>query len=546
MSQAGIVDIEGSHPQIPTQFDCNSGFAVPIANVLEILGEAVPAANIPLETVGSGNTVTIEVQYASDFATSEADQAGIASFNSTDFTVDANGFVTLVGSASVENFTVDAHTSPGTNPVVPNGSGNITVTGGQVAAGTTTHVIQTNSLAVNSYTIQVQRSQAVASSTVGDNGVCHFNSTYFSVDANGFVTLVGGSVSASIQVDAHTSPGTNPVVPNGSGTIIVTGGQVAAGTTANVIQTNSLAVNTYTIQVQRSQAVASSTVGDNGVCHFNSAQFTVDGNGFVSSSAVTGVSSVTGTANQILASPTTGAVVLSLIGPYTPATYTAHGVLVGEGTSSIVAVGPTANTGAVLQNNSGADPTYSTATYPSTTTINQILYSNAANTVTGLATANSAVLVTGSTGVPVFSSTMINGQVIIGSTGATPTAANLSAGTGVTITNGAGTIQISASGTSTLNYTPVNHAASPYTVVATDQYLGVNSTAGVVSILLPNAPATGRTYVIKDSNGQAATNNITVTTVGGSVTIDGATSYVMKTNYQAIQVIFNGTSYEVF
>ncbi len=50
-----------------------------------------------------------------------------------------------------------------------------------------------------------------------------------------------------------------------------------------------------------------------------------------------GVLSVTGTANQILATPTTGNVVLSLIGPYTPATYTAHGVLMGEATSSIVA-----------------------------------------------------------------------------------------------------------------------------------------------------------------------------------------------------------------
>lgn len=49
------------------------------------------------------------------------------------------------------------------------------------------------------------------------------------------------------------------------------------------------------------------------------------------------VDSVTGTTNQILASPTTGNVVLTLVGPYTPATYTAHGVLMGEGTSSIAA-----------------------------------------------------------------------------------------------------------------------------------------------------------------------------------------------------------------
>src|SRR5277367_2115619 len=439
MSQAGIVDFEGSHPQVPTTFVTNMGTAVPIGNTLEILGTIVAAHSIPLETTGSGNTVTIVTQYSSAagssvgtnaglasfsstyftvdangfvtlngsvigqtitgntggalspvagnwnifgtstaagaipvqtsgsgntltvqvqksqaIASTNATNVGLAAFNSTYFTVDANGFVSLVASAVGGHFAVDASTAPGTNPVVPNGSGTVTITGGQVAAGTTTNVIRTISLAANTYTIQIQRSQAVASSTVGDNGVSHFNSTYFTVDSNGFVSLngaavgetitgnVGGALSptagnwnilgtstaagttpvqtsgsgntltmqvqkaqaiastnannvglaafnstyftvdsngfvsfvassevAAFTVDANTAPGTNPVVPNGSGTVTITGGQVAAGTTTNVIQTNSLAANTYTIQIQRSQAVASSTVGDNGVSHFN-------------------------------------------------------------------------------------------------------------------------------------------------------------------------------------------------------------------------------------------------------------------------------------
>ena len=45
---------------------------------------------------------------------------------------------------------------------------------------------------------------------------------------------------------------------------------------------------------------------------------------------------------------------------------------------------------------------WTTATYPATTTISQILYSNAENTVTGLTTANEGALVTSSTGVPSF------------------------------------------------------------------------------------------------------------------------------------------------
>ena len=63
---------------------------------------------------------------------------------------------------------------------------------------------------------------------------------------------------------------------------------------------------------------------------------------------------------------------------------------------------------------------------------------------------------------------------------------------------------------------------------------------------MPNAPATGRTYIIKDKVGLAGTSNITVTTVGGAVTIDGATTFVLNTAYESVNVIFNGTSYEIY
>ena len=97
------------------------------------------------------------------------------------------------------------------------------------------------------------------------------------------VSLSGGSTAIdSVGVDASTGPGTNPVLPTAAGLITVTGGQVAAATTANVIRTDSLAANTYTIEVQRSKTEAVGTVGSNGVSHFNSADFTVDNTGFVS------------------------------------------------------------------------------------------------------------------------------------------------------------------------------------------------------------------------------------------------------------------------
>lgn len=74
------------------------------------------------------------------------------------------------------------------------------------------------------------------------------------------------------------------------------------------------------------------------------------------------VLSIAGTANQIAASSPTGNVVLSLTGPYTPATYTAHGVLIGEGSGSIVATAPGTTGQFLVSNGASADPSFQTAT----------------------------------------------------------------------------------------------------------------------------------------------------------------------------------------
>jgi hypothetical protein len=69
----------------------------------------------------------------------------------------------------------------------------------------------------------------------------------------------------------------------------------------------------------------------------------------------------------------------------------------------------TATARQMLQSGASTTPAWSTATYPATTTINQLLYSSSANTVTGLATANSSVLVTDSGGIPSLSTTLPSG-----------------------------------------------------------------------------------------------------------------------------------------
>jgi trimeric autotransporter adhesin len=120
----------------------------------------------------------------------------------------------------------------------------------------------------------------------------------------------------------------------------------------------------------------------------------------------------------------------------------------------------------------------------------------------------------------------------------------ITAGTGITVTPGANTITIASSGLSSLAYTNVN--SSPYVVLTTDDYLSVDSSGGAITVQLANAATLGKTFIIKDRTGSAATHNITVTTVGGAVNIDGATSFVMNTAFEAISVIGNGSSYEIY
>jgi hypothetical protein len=135
-----------------------------------------------------------------------------------------------------------------------------------------------------------------------------------------------------------------------------------------------------------------------------------------------------------------------------------------------------------------------------------------------------------------------NGQLPIGNTGNPPTLATLTAGTGVTVVNGAGAITISSS--NTLAFTSVT--TTPYVVLTTDDFLGVTTTTLAITIELPNSPATGRIYTIKDSTGNSATHNITVTTVGGTDLIDGATTFVMNTAYESINALFDGAAWEIF
>jgi hypothetical protein len=109
----------------------------------------------------------------------------------------------------------------------------------------------------------------------------------------------------------------------------------------------------------------------------------------------------------------------------------------------------------------------------------------------GVATA-SAAMVTDSLGSPVLSGSMSDGQLIIGSTGATPTAATLTAGSGIAITNGAGSITVSSTLT---GFVWAGVAGTSQAAAVEHGYVIQN--AGLTSVTLPATAALGAVVAVQ-------------------------------------------------
>jgi hypothetical protein len=119
------------------------------------------------------------------------------------------------------------------------------------------------------------------------------------------------------------------------------------------------------------------------------------------------------------------------------------GIFYSTATAGAILAGTPTGSQSILSGSS-TSPIWSTATYPSITIANQLLYSSSDNIIEGLPTANNASLVLDETGVPVWSLPMTDGQVMIGGTNGRPEPFNLTEGTNVIIKNGPGSITINS------------------------------------------------------------------------------------------------------
>lgn len=223
------------------------------------------------------------------------------------------------------------------------------------------------------------------------------------------------------------------------------------------------------------------------------------------------VLSVTGTANQILASPTTGNVVLSFIGPYTPATYTAHGVLIGEGTSSIAATAA-GTTGQVLIGATGADPAFGALGVNSGLTTHGVLLGEGNSAIAATAVGATGTLLAGvSAADPAFTASPSVSGNMTAATGFVAT----TAGAGITLNSG------TTSGTTTAT---------------------LNGRSGQITITTPTINA-GATFVMTITNSSITGSStqvlygLTGGTTGAAITIQS----VANTASQSVVTVMNGS-----
>lgn len=96
------------------------------------------------------------------------------------------------GGAAIDSIDVDFNTVPGTDPVVPDVNGQLSIFGNSVSNGTNSNApVATHSRAVNQFHVDVQLAAAVAPTPADpyDVGLISVDSSYFSVDGNGFMTV---------------------------------------------------------------------------------------------------------------------------------------------------------------------------------------------------------------------------------------------------------------------------------------------------------------------------------------------------------------------
>lgn len=165
----------------------------PTLGIVNVNGGTTIAGTSPVTTTGviGTSTVTTVVQLSQALAASDATKVGLSNFDTADFDVDANGFV---------SFETTITTNDGNAVKSVNGNWNLWATvNGQ---GGPTPMYTIGNIGAGNLQTVLQYASATAATDATKVGAAAFDSADFSVDANGFVTLAGGGAGQTITGDS--------------------------------------------------------------------------------------------------------------------------------------------------------------------------------------------------------------------------------------------------------------------------------------------------------------------------------------------------------
>lgn len=397
MSQAGIINIIENSPTIPIMFDADTGTAIALFNAINfhgtggittsasgntvtidgsgvgadltltgqsggplsptgnnwnIFGAAVAAGSTPIATSGVTSTLTVNVQRGQAIASTNAANVGLLAMNSAQFTVDANGFVSLASAGPfVESVTGTINritSSGGQNPVIDISAAYVGQTSMTTLGTVTTGVWNGTTVGP---TFGGTGQNAYAAGDILYASATNVLSRLPAASNTNVLTLVSGlpswqalPASAVTSVTGNngitTSPTTGAVVVSGVNATVTTVGVASFPATYFSVTTGAVTPNNFTINT-------SGTVSGGGAITLGG---TLNLVGAASSISITGDSGGALTGNAFtFTGGTTG---LTFAGAAT--TETLGGVLVvsngGEGRASATAympiVGGTTSTGA--------------------------------------------------------------------------------------------------------------------------------------------------------------------------------------------------------